>query len=43
MERIIKTVTEKHRLPALDFVDYVGGCCGSDPSYIRELAARTGK
>ncbi len=24
-------------------VDYVGGCCGSDPSYIRELAARMGK
>jgi len=30
-------------MPALDFVDYVGGCCGSDPSYIRELAARMGK
>ena len=29
--------------PALDFVDYVGGCCGSDPSYIRELASRMGK
>ncbi|MBQ1316596.1 MAG: homocysteine S-methyltransferase family protein [Lachnospiraceae bacterium] len=27
-------------MPALDFVDYVGGCCGSDPSYIRELASR---
>ncbi|MBR4205864.1 MAG: homocysteine S-methyltransferase family protein [Clostridia bacterium] len=30
-------------VPALDFVDYVGGCCGSDPSYIRELASRMGK
>ena len=30
-------------MPALDFVDYVGGCCGSDPSYIRELASRMGK
>ena len=30
-------------MPALDFVDYVGGCCGSDASYIRELAARMGK
>ena len=29
--------------PALDFVDYVGGCCGSAPSYIRELAERIGK
>ncbi len=29
--------------PALDFVDYVGGCCGSAPSYIRELARRMGK
>ncbi len=29
--------------PALDFVDYVGGCCGSDPSYIRELASRMGR
>jgi methionine synthase I (cobalamin-dependent) len=27
-------------VPALDIVDYVGGCCGSDPSYIRELAER---
>ena len=30
-------------MPALDFVDYIGGCCGSDASYIRELAARMGK
>ena len=30
-------------LPALDFVDYVGGCCGSAPSYIRELAGRLGR
>ena len=29
--------------PALDFVDYIGGCCGSAPSYIRELAERIGK
>ncbi len=29
--------------PALDIVDYAGGCCGSDPSYIRALAARMGK
>ncbi len=27
-------------MPALDFVDYIGGCCGSDPSYIREIASR---
>ena len=27
-------------VPALDVVDYVGACCGSDPGYIRELAAR---
>ncbi len=30
-------------VPALDIVDYIGGCCGSDPSYIRALAARMGK
>ncbi len=30
-------------MPALEIADYVGGCCGSDPSYIRELAARIGK
>ena len=24
-------------LPAVDFVDYIGGCCGSDPGYIRAL------
>lgn len=23
--------------PALEFVDYIGGCCGSDPDFIREL------
>lgn len=23
--------------PALDYVSYVGGCCGSNPSYIRKL------
>ena len=27
-------------MPALDLVDYIGGCCGADPSYIRELAER---
>lgn len=27
----------KDVLPALDFVSYIGGCCGSDPSYIRGL------
>ncbi len=26
--------------PALEFVDYIGGCCGSDPSYVRALKAR---
>lgn len=26
--------------PVLSIVDYVGGCCGSDPSYIRELRKR---
>jgi 5-methyltetrahydrofolate--homocysteine methyltransferase len=30
-------------MPAMEFVDYIGGCCGSDPSYIRELASRMGK
>ena len=30
-------------MPALDFVDYVGGCCGADASYVRELAARLGR
>ncbi|MBE6725939.1 MAG: hypothetical protein E7576_12265 [Ruminococcaceae bacterium] len=29
--------------PALEFVDYIGGCCGTAPSYIRELAARMGR
>ena len=29
--------------PALEFVDYIGGCCGTAPSYIRELAARIGQ
>ncbi len=24
-------------LPALDFAAYIGGCCGSDPAYIRAL------
>ena len=24
---------------AFEYVDYVGGCCGSDPSYIREINA----
>jgi len=24
--------------PALEFVDYIGGCCGSDPEYIRQIA-----
>ena len=27
----------KEVLPALEFVDYIGGCCGTDPEYIREL------
>ena len=27
----------KETEPALDFVKYVGGCCGSNPSYIRTL------
>ncbi len=26
--------------PALELVDYVGACCGSDPEYIRALAKR---
>ncbi len=26
--------------PALELVSYVGGCCGTDPAYIRELRAR---
>ena len=30
-------------MPALEFVDYVGGCCGADASYVRELAARLGR
>ena len=29
--------------PALEIATYVGGCCGSAPSYIRELAARLGR
>ena len=39
-----KTVTDydakvfaKEIAPALEFVDYVGGCCGCDPEYVREL------
>lgn len=27
----------KEVAPALDFVTYIGGCCGTDPSYIRAL------
>ena len=27
-------------MPALEFVDYVGSCCGGAPSYIREIASR---
>ena len=27
-------------LPALDYVDYVGGCCGAEPSYIRLLGEK---
>ena len=23
--------------PALPYVDYIGGCCGSDPTYIKEI------
>ena len=30
-------------MPALDIVDYIGGCCGTDPAYIRELASRMGR
>lgn len=30
-------------MPALAFVDYVGSCCGGDPSYIREIASRLGR
>lgn len=30
-------------LPAADFVSYIGGCCGSDPSYIRLLAEKLGR
>ncbi len=30
-------------VPAFDFVDYIGGCCGSDPAYIKELASRLGR
>ena len=26
--------------PALEFVDYIGGCCGCNPEYIRKLKAR---
>ena len=26
--------------PALEFVDYIGGCCGSNPEYIRLLSRR---
>ncbi len=29
----------KDVMPALDYVDYIGGCCGCDPSYIRALKA----
>ena len=29
--------------PAFDLVSYIGGCCGTDPSYIRELASRLGR
>ena len=25
--------------PALEFVDFIGGCCGSDPDYIRAIKA----
>ena len=31
-EMFVKEVT-----PALDFVTYIGGCCGTDPTYIAEL------
>ena len=30
-------------MPALEIAEYVGGCCGSAPSYIRELAGRIGR
>ena len=30
-------------MPALKFVDYVGSCCGGDPSYIREIRSRLGR
>ena len=26
--------------PAFEFVDYIGGCCGSDPSYVEALKAK---
>ena len=28
----------KDVLPALEFVDYIGGCCGAEPEYIKLLA-----
>ena len=34
----------KDSLPALDYgVKYIGGCCGSDPSYIKALAKAIGR
>ena len=27
-------------LPALDYVDYVGGCCGAEPSYVKLLGEK---
>lgn len=33
----------KDILPAADFVAYIGGCCGSDPSYISLLAEKLGR
>ena len=27
-------------MPAVQYVSYLGGCCGTDPAYIKELAAR---
>ena len=29
--------------PVLDIVSYVGGCCGTDPDFIREIAKKIGK
>lgn len=38
-----KELFVKDILPAADFVTYIGGCCGSDPAYIKLLAEKLGK